>query len=229
MRAWRRFVSPGGRIALAVLAPIAVAAALWVVWVELPSRAVDDSRFDATKEITAKDGNKLEEQRLKARSDTRTAGAQVLGVLALVVGGLATWWTVRLTREGQITDRYASAIEHLGEKGQEPARRLGGIYALERIARDSARDHWPIMELLVGHLRETAPLQPDDETSDHVADVGAIATVLIRRKAWRERRDQILELWRLDLRSVRLNKADLRRANFARSDLSGAYLGPVHK
>jgi hypothetical protein len=34
--------------------------------------------------------------------------------------------------------------------------RLGGIYALERIARDSARDHWPIMEILTAYLQTHA-------------------------------------------------------------------------
>ncbi|MBV9546026.1 MAG: pentapeptide repeat-containing protein [Chloroflexi bacterium] len=34
--------------------------------------------------------------------------------------------------------------------------RLGGIYALERIARDSPRDHWTIMEVLTAYVRENA-------------------------------------------------------------------------
>ena len=32
--------------------------------------------------------------------------------------------------------------------------RIGGIYALERIARDSARDHSTIMEVLAAFIRE---------------------------------------------------------------------------
>ena len=35
--------------------------------------------------------------------------------------------------------------------------RLGGIYALERIARDSEKDHGPIMEVLTAYVREKAP------------------------------------------------------------------------
>ena len=35
--------------------------------------------------------------------------------------------------------------------------RLGAIYALERIAQDSARDHIPIMETLCAYIRENAP------------------------------------------------------------------------
>jgi hypothetical protein len=54
-----------------------------------------------------------------------------------------------IAREGQITDRFTKAIAQLGEQGPEKlAVRLGGIYALERIARDSERDHWPMMEVL---------------------------------------------------------------------------------
>src|SRR3954471_6413642 len=39
------------------------------------------------------------------------------------------------------------------------AARLGGIYALERIARESKRDHWPIMETLTAYVRTYAPTQ----------------------------------------------------------------------
>ena len=35
--------------------------------------------------------------------------------------------------------------------------RLGGIYALERIANDSDKDYWPIMETLTAYVRERVP------------------------------------------------------------------------
>lgn len=42
--------------------------------------------------------------------------------------------------------------------------RLGAIYALERIAQDSERDHWPIMETLCAYIRNNAgPSQPINE------------------------------------------------------------------
>jgi hypothetical protein len=208
---------------IVVFGVVLLALAFWVVWDVLPNRSVDDSKF-SPQHFSARYGNNLEAQRLKARNDTRTVGAQVLGVLAVFVGGLATWRTVRLTREGQLTDRYSSAIDQLGDKENGPIQRLGGIYALERIARDSARDHWPIMEILVGHVRHVAPRDDERPPSQPQADVRAIATVLSRRKAKRESNDQILQLWRLDLRNVRLNHARLRRSNFADADLSGAYL-----
>jgi hypothetical protein len=42
---------------------------------------------------------------------------------------------IELTEQGQVADRYSKAIEQLGsDKGLDV--RIGGIYALERIARD---------------------------------------------------------------------------------------------
>ena len=61
-----------------------------------------------------------------------------------------------LTRQGQITERFTRAIDQLGHARTEI--RLGGIYALERIARESEEDHWPIMEsgsVLLGCRKET--------------------------------------------------------------------------
>jgi hypothetical protein len=50
----------------------------------------------------------------------------------------------RLTGQGQVTDRYARAIEQLSSGKLDV--RIGGIYALERMAADSARDHQTVMD-----------------------------------------------------------------------------------
>jgi hypothetical protein len=71
-----------------------------------------------------------------------------------VVGAVYTARTFALNRVGQLTDRFTKAIEQLGH--QELDVRLGGIYALERIARDSEKDHPQVMEVLTGYIREHA-------------------------------------------------------------------------
>jgi len=63
-----------------------------------------------------------------------------------------------ITREGQITENFTRAIDQLGKteddgKTKSLEIRLGGIYALERIARESEKDHWPIMEVLTAYAR----------------------------------------------------------------------------
>src|SRR4029453_4968151 len=98
--------------------------------------------------------------RHKAITDTRTGLVAMLAAIG-AAGGLAfTARTYRLSREGHITDRYSKAIEQLGSDKIEV--RLGGIYALERLMRDSPADQPTIMEILAAYVREHAPLIPDD-------------------------------------------------------------------
>ena len=56
---------------------------------------------------------------------------------------------LQVAQEGQITERFTRAIEQLGSDKMEI--RLGGIYALERIANDSDKDYWPIIETLTAY------------------------------------------------------------------------------
>jgi hypothetical protein len=51
-----------------------------------------------------------------------------------------------------VTDRYTKAIEQLGSDRFDV--RVGGIYALECIARDSPRDHLAVLEVLAAFIRE---------------------------------------------------------------------------
>ncbi|MGH8065037.1 MAG: pentapeptide repeat-containing protein, partial [Candidatus Entotheonellia bacterium] len=66
---------------------------------------------------------------------------------------------LELTHRGQITEGFTKAIAQLGEEGPEKMTlRIGGIYALERIAKDSEEDHWPIMEILTSYVRKETRL-----------------------------------------------------------------------
>src|SRR5262245_41733447 len=111
--------------------------------------------------------------RLTVENAARQTLAQIVGGVVLIGGLFFTWASLKITqesatknqeitREGQITDRFTKAIAQLGEQGPEKlAVRLGGIYALERIAKDSKDDHWPIMEVLTAYVREAAPRLPN--------------------------------------------------------------------
>jgi len=164
----------------------------------------------------------------------------VLGAFGLILLYL-TWRRVRITEQGHITERYTQAIEQLGKmEGDKPnvEVRLGGIYALERIALDSPRDHWTIMEVLTAYVRRNAPV-PDDgadlaRPSEDLAKVGtdiqAILTVLGRRRrgARREKEGQRLDLAATDLSGANLEGAHLEGANLDDAHLEMAYLGEAH-
>jgi hypothetical protein len=185
--------------------------------------------------------------RIDLESKSRQTIAQILGGAALLVGLYFTSQTLRTTQEGQITDRFTRAIDQLGK--DTLAVRLGGIYALERIARDSEFDHWAVMEVLTAFVREQAPAKtlPPDKTSGEretkkspherklPSDIRAILTAIGRRT----RTFGNGEIQHLDLRYTNLqgailvdaqlqgfflHHAQLQDADLGRAQLQGASL-----
>ncbi|WP_101067903.1 pentapeptide repeat-containing protein [Roseovarius salinarum] len=79
-----------------------------------------------------------------------------------------------VAEQGHITERINTAVQGLGAEKEvkrdgvestEPNLevRIGAIYALERIARDSDRDHVQIMEILCAYIRQNAPAPQADD------------------------------------------------------------------
>ena len=192
-----------GLVALAALAGI-----ILVVW-KLPSLLYGD--------VTQASAD----ARLQAASGFRTALVAGLAGLA-ALGSLAIAnRTYRLAQQGQLTDRYTKAIEQLGS--DKPDVRLGGIYALERIAKDSAQDGATIAEVLTAFIRGRAPWppsRPDQPGKDtpiddipflryRAPDVQAALTVLGRQPSMTA--SQPLNLGDTDLRradlTIRLSRS----------------------
>ncbi len=149
-----------------------------------------------------------------ARGRLLTLGAGLFAAGALVF--TVSRRTLELTEHGQVTDRYTKAIKQLGSKNLTV--RTGGIYALERVARDSSRDQFTVIEVLAAfirdHSREQRPLPESGASAVPVRttrlDLQAAVTVIGRRNtAIRQR--------------VNLAGADLTGAN-----LTGANLIPIH-
>jgi hypothetical protein len=145
------------------------------------------------------------------------------------VGLAYTARTYRLSREGHLTDRYTKAVEQLGSDKIEV--RLGGIYALERLMRDSPTDQPTIVEVLAAYIRQHAPPASLDEAkpadsptlpSSPDADVQAALTVLRRRTAVAA--ENPIDLTGTHLAGAQLGEADLTDAKLRAADLTGAYL-----
>jgi len=176
-----------------------------------------------------------------------SAVAITLGVVATAAVAVAAFWYSRSTnqatidaakdstdktldaaREAQFPDRYSKAIEQLGSDNMDV--RLGGIYALEGIAVDSARHHPTVMEVLAAFIREHSREQWPVPGSDDAAvperttrpDVQAALTVIGRRDAARDRRR--IDLHGADLIRANLTRANLTRANLDHANLTGAIL-----
>lgn len=199
-------------------------------------------------------GSALQTARDDARGRLLTLGAGVFagGALAYTARNFSlSRRTFDLTMQGQVTDRYTKAIEQLGSDKVDV--RIGGIYALEHVARDSPRDHPTVMEVLSAFIREHSrePWPPSSPEHGRDAeprllrprpDVQAAATVIGRRITRYDSQPvnlaganlfgadlthaklSLADLSGVDLRRARLNSADLSHARLRHADLTFAKL-----
>lgn len=196
------------------------------------------------------------ERRLEIENNIRATLAQIVLGLGIFVGLYLTYRRIKATERqakaaenGQLTERFTRAIEQLGKQGDEhTAIRLGGIYALERIMRDSEQDAPTVQEVLAAFVRDesvsrwkrvattsgpdddSAPLKNDDslkrafQLKAHT-DLQAALTVLARNPVNGERIDlSSAHLEGANLRGAHLQEAILEKAHLEGADLWGANL-----
>jgi Pentapeptide repeats (8 copies) len=201
------------------------------VWLNPPlSQAALRSVHVGSERIT------LQQAQGQLQNDTRTTLLQALAGIVVVAGAAATWRQVRISREGQITDRLTHAIDQVGSDIVDV--RVGGIYALERLARDSADDRLAVEEILATFIRTHAPWpaghesHPDphptpdvDEAipwlTDRAPDVRTALRALGRLP--HDAHDFPLALRRVDLRRTNFYYGTLIRIDFGDSNLAASW------
>jgi hypothetical protein len=213
----RKVLAWSGLFIAAVVVVVVVVAAIYVIFWPVSDRI---AKHDVGAITGRGYGAALQAARDAARGRLVAFGAGLFAVGALIYTArnfTLSRRTFELTEQGQVTDRYTKAIEQLGSDRLDV--RIGGIYALERVARDSPRDHPTVMEVLTAfireHSREPWPL-PDPDNPDQPRltrpDVQAAVTVAGRRDVKR------------DILSINLAGADLTRADLTRASLTQAHL-----
>ena len=178
----------------------------------------------------------------------RATLAQILGGIAVVIGIYFAWGNLKVAQstfesnqentkrslevvqEGQITERFTRAVDQLGaidQSGNPSVEiRLGGIYALERIANESKKDYWPIMEILTAYIRKNSSIkdQKVQERERVQFDIQAILSVIKKRN----KPDNFIEPCGLDLQDTYLCKTNLSNTYLEGADLTGADLTEAH-
>lgn len=178
-----------------------------------------------------KDRLTLEKDRVNAENAIYGTLVQAFGGTFFVVTAYLTWRNVKATEEKQVTERFSKAVELLGNEKLQV--RLGGIYALERIAKDSKNDYWSIMEVLTGYMREESPWVAGKEREKFPTDLQAILTIIGRRKqAWGKGKEHLIDLSGTDLRlanfigdgfqGVNFTGANFKNTNLDRANFQGA-------
>ena len=196
-------------------------------------------------------------ERIELENKLRATLAQTLGGAIVLIGLFFAWKritaterTVEVSKQGQITERFTRAVSQLGAShengGKKLETRLGGIYSLERIARESEENHWPVMEILTAYVRENA--RPKQKPTPRVetilveggepekfppsvlipritADIQAILTVLGRRTwTYQDGEEHRLNLINTNLQGAVLTGANLQGAILFRANLQKAML-----
>jgi Pentapeptide repeats (8 copies) len=223
-RGWEA-VRRAGRLPVVIVGIAGVLGLLWAVVVVAPPWFVDDDSLEG----------------LKVQNEVRTTLLQGVAGAVLLAGAYFTYRQLHTAREGQITERYTRAIDHLGHAELDV--RLGGIYALERIARDSSADRVTIGEVLTAFVRihapwppsppglypATAPIDQLPELQIRAPEIQASLTVLGRGGfALSGRPGDRLDLHDVDLRRANLRDAHLERAHLRRAHLGDAFLYRAH-
>ena len=260
--------SAGAGLLVVGLVALLLACVLWIPSWLYPALTSTDVQnvSDAAK------AQELKDARLQLQNDARTTLLQGLGVVLVLIGaGIGASVTLRqvratrdqimetaiasrdqlkLSEQGQFTDRYTRAVDQLDEE-KALAIRLGGLYALERIAQDSPRDRATIAEILCAYVR-TAPDPPVLTSGDDVSPVegtapaarpdteslaeefqAELAQTLAARAPDVQAAVTILARWQerlgepppiIDLHGANLQRADLSKAHLQGAILEGAQL-----
>lgn len=143
----------------------------------------------------------------------------------------------KLVERGQVTDRFGKAIDQLGQEGDDKVSiRLGGIYALQRLMRDSADDEPAIIQVLCAFVRTHAPApatsnaqkaNPVSHPKAHL-DVTAAVSVLAHRPDPEQSQNQRIDFTGTQLAMADLADAHLTHAELGGTDLTGADLTHTH-
>ncbi|WP_147125415.1 pentapeptide repeat-containing protein [Shimia ponticola] len=179
--------------------------------------------------------------------------AAFVGVLAasatLFFQPIRLWLNERSAQtaeQGMITDRINKAVEGLGaektikvartQDGQEqPAAemsvpnlevRIGSLFSLERIAKDSLRDHVQIMEMISAYVRSNASLPDTKNASDSPPsrpDIQTAVRVMGRRSPQQIETERVQSFY-LDLSYSYLGNLDFSLGNFEGASFLGSNL-----
>jgi hypothetical protein len=182
------------------------------------------------------DKEKLDAQNAQLTLQNSLRGTLVQGVGGLLVlitaslGGYFTLQQVKVSRDGQLTDRFTKATDQLGHDKDDV--RIGGIFTLERIARYSPVDRRAIVEVLNAFVRRRSPRDAKSAGSEdplplpqRLADVQAAVGVLSQPIFGAQAvRLPLVDLRNAALLGAHLAEAVMRSADLTRSDLREAVL-----
>ena len=154
---------------------------------------------------------------------------QAVGGLFFLVTASLAYKNFKIAEDKQVTERFSKSVEMLGSEKVEV--RLGGVYMLERISRDSPEDYGTVIEVLSAFVRERSPRvmsssnsSPENDLDEFTeTDIQAVVKVIGRRRVNRIRLVDKIDLTHVRLSGSNLGGLDFSGVNFSGSLLRGTY------
>ncbi|TVP69218.1 MAG: pentapeptide repeat-containing protein [Leptolyngbya sp. LCM1.Bin17] len=191
---------------------------------------------------------------LNANRESLLKIIQTIAGLGFIATAYLAWKNLKLAEENfyiiqknfqvaedkQVTERFGKAVEMLANEKLEV--RVGGIYLLERIAKDSKEDQLIVIETLVAFIREQTTSKQyieyieSQQSKKPRQDIQSALDVIGRRKTKQDPAphgvlvsgkpflSNILDLRETHLEGAFLNHAKLAGANLAKAYLQGSEL-----
>ena len=176
-----------------------------------------------------------------ANTDTRPFALDVVKTIATFAAAIGLFITYQnasldrqLAQERLVTDRFARAVEQIGNDKEEVV--IGGIYSLERIAQDSPKDQWTIMEVLTAFVRNNSPIPPEiqkleDGSEEKLKALEKLDPVNIQTRAALTvigRRDPGQDYTSYEAPVGNIGRLDLSNSNFNGANFNGANFNDVN-
>lgn len=175
------------------------------------------------------------ETRFDVENSARETLVQALGGLFFCTTTFFTWRTLinaeknfQLSEDKLVTERFGKSIEMLAHEKTEV--RIGGIYLLERISRDSIEDYRPVLETLCAFIRiqSVSYRQMNENENITPQDIQSALEVLVNRNVNNDGQLKLnlRQAWLRNshLSGIHLDLADLQGADLKGADLKGASL-----
>jgi uncharacterized protein YjbI with pentapeptide repeats len=162
----------------------------------------------------------VSQKSVKMRAFRRPTFWQFFAVVAAMLAVLGVIWSQfnamrqqQLTENAQVTDEFARAVDQLGSPNVDV--RLGGLYTLQHLMRDSSSYEPTIVEVISAYIRDHT-FQPATQRG-HGTDI--LTAVNILSSLARQIRTLI------DLQGVNLAHKDLKLVNLDHANMIGIQLG----
>ncbi|GAA3900697.1 hypothetical protein GCM10022207_81830 [Streptomyces lannensis] len=207
--------------AVAVVSVALLAGVLAVVFTPLTRRL--------TRWVTSGDWSHLDAAaRAAAVGQLRLAVVQVVAAVGAAIALTYTVRTFRLSRRGQVTDRFTKALERLSSG--EAYVRIGGVLAMEQIVQDAPDQGDHAARVLNAFVRRHAPaaesvaLEAGKLPKEPEEQVQEALRALTVKRPWRGGPRRPVDLAGLHLKGARLRDAQLGGALLKGATLTGVDL-----